>query len=103
MVDDQMPLIGIPSFIKSAGPAARACTHYFVSVRPTLAGDPGELPEAAEDAESKPEARAATELKKMPTITTVSKRTGSVSRCRCVFLCLHSLVHPCIHPSMCIH
>ena len=99
-----MPLIGIPSFIKSAGPAARACTHYFVSVRPTMAGDPGELPEAAEDAESKPEAGAATELKKMPTITTVSKRTGSVSRRRlCSFVLafthssMHSSIHRCIH------
>ncbi|DBA81747.1 hypothetical protein WJX77_001163 [Trebouxia sp. C0004] len=79
MVDDQMPLIGIPSFIKSAGLTARACTHYFVSVRPTMAGVPGELPEAAEGAESKPEAGAATGIVRMPTITTISKRTPSMA------------------------
>ncbi len=80
MVDDQMPLIGIPSFIKSAGPTARACSNYFVSVRPTMAGVPGELLEAAEDAESKPEAGAATGIVRMPTITTLTKRAPSVSR-----------------------
>ena len=85
-----MPLIGIPSFSKSAGPTARACTHYFVSVRPTIAGVPGELPEAAEDAESKPEADAAM---RMPTITTITKRTPSVSTPKCVHLCLHPSIH----------
>jgi len=97
MVDDQMPLIGIPSFIKSAGPKVRACTHYFVSVRPTVAGVAGELPEAAEDAESKPEAGAATGLVRMPTITTISRRTASVSRRKSVHLCLHSFIHAFVH------
>ena len=32
-VDDDMPLIGIPSFIKPAGPEASRNTHYFVSIR----------------------------------------------------------------------
>lgn len=106
-----MPLIGIPSFIKSAGPGAPACTHYFVSVRPTVAGVPGELPEAAEDAESKPEAGAATGIVKMPTITTITKTTALVRTllCLCVFIfacfypsilssILSSIHHPSIHP-----
>lgn len=96
-----MPLIGIPSFIKSAGPGAPACTHYFVSVRPTMAGVPGELPGAAEDAESKQEAGAATGTVQMPTITTVTKRTPSVSTPKCGHLCLHLSIHPSFYSFVC--
>lgn len=63
MVDDQMPLIGIPSFIKPAGPSAVQCTHYFVSVRPTACVQPP-LPTSAPDTAAPAEASCTTTLTK---------------------------------------
>ncbi|KAL3152207.1 hypothetical protein ABBQ32_001294 [Trebouxia sp. C0010 RCD-2024] len=70
MVDDQMPLIGIPSFIKPAGPSAVQCTHYFVSVRPTDRLQPT-LPSGA------PDTAASAEPCELPCTTTLSKPTPS--------------------------
>ena len=71
MVDDQMPLIGIPSFIKAAGPSSKPCTHYFVSVRPA-AGPDSDLPTDAPDT-------AAHAGSALMLSTTLTRRAPSVS------------------------
>lgn len=86
MVDDQMPLIGIPSFIKPAGASAATCTHYFVSVRPTDCDQPtlpGGDPDTAAPA-------AASEL---PRTTTLAKRTPSVHNRSTAQLSVHDMSH----------
>ena len=76
MVDDQMPLIGIPSFIKPAGPSAVQCTHYFVSVRPTDCMQPS-LPNGT------PDTAAPAQPCQLPRTTTLSKPTPSVRTPAC--------------------
>ena len=66
-----MPLIGIPSFIKAAGPSHKPCTHYCVSVRPAARPDPalpGDAPDTAADADSA-----------LMLSTTLTRRAPSVS------------------------
>lgn len=74
-----MPLIGIPSFIKPAGPSAVQCTHYFVSVRPTDRLQPT-LPSGA------PDTAASAEPCELPCTTTLSKPTPSVCNPACSML-----------------
>lgn len=53
-VDDLMPLIGIPSFIKPADTGAPASTLYLVSIRPCSAA--AGQPEGAADAQAEDKA-----------------------------------------------
>ena len=69
-VDDDMPLIGIPSFIKPAGPEASRSTHYFVSIRGCSAAAAAEASEGETKAE---EGLAVTEMR-----TTMTRSQPSV-------------------------
>lgn len=82
MVDDQMPLIGIPSFIKPAGPSATACSHYFVSVRPSDSQLSMGAPEAAGNGGAKGDSAVDATTHVLPVTTTLTKRTPSVSSIR---------------------
>lgn len=77
-VDDNMPLIGIPAFIKPADPDTPQSTLYFVSIRPCSA-----VP-------AEPEGEAAAEDKaaftKMHTTMTTSQPSVGVCQSNCVQL-----------------
>ena len=76
-VDDQMPLIGIPSFIKPAGPSARPRTHYFMSVCP-VSSEAGSQAAAA-DGDADEGETGAVEGAPSHLSTTLTRRAPSVS------------------------
>ena len=97
MVDDQMPLIGIPSFIKSTGPTAERCTHYFVSVRATARAGSAELSDELDES-------ADADIM-LPLSTTLTRRTPSVCYHVTFSMALQFLVdlQPLLLRSLCPH
>lgn len=100
-VDENMPLIGIPSFIKPAAPGSPPCTHYFVSIRRCSAAESEASPEGQAEAEAA-ERAAVTKLH-----TTMTRSQPSVNHALDAFVVHFQLNQLCstaitrAQPSVC--